>query len=208
MPIIEGNNLITDPDLQKYFIDQATSLPIFGVTGPIRAGKNSVSKILCNNSKYLPLTSSDILRRKLLGEGKNPPFTREQVAKVAQELQIQFGKDVMARLELAIIGQAVTKSPITGVVLDGYRYLQEALFFRQFPNITLIWVDAPRGIRFLRTLRAQQPGDLITAREFLLRDRLECDWMRRIAELSHYNISNSGTLEELKKHVLKIRPKS
>lgn len=182
------------PKKEKELVD---GIPIVVVSGPIAAGKGTIAQIIKNNFGFSHFVVSDVLKNYLHTQGITQPYTRLQVSNLAKDLQQDYGKLIIIRMELKEIESVHNEIPLQGAVVEGVRYVEEALHLKQFSNIALIWVDAPRAVRFERMLSRGRPGEVSEYDEFAQRDGLEAQWMKGIKEASHLLLQNQGTTQDL-----------
>ncbi len=173
---------------------------IIGITGPICAGKNSVSKILEEYYGYIPKSFSEEVRLEAYARGIEP--TRKNLQRLGADLKEQQSKDYWSR---RILGRL---SKRTGYVVDGFRSSEEVQAFRSFGDFILLGVSASFDVRFQRYVKRAREGDDLSIEAFRKVDSFDKgeDGSRSSESALVYRsidheITNDGKEEELRLRV-------
>lgn len=118
---------------------------VVGLVGPIRAGKSTVSEILCSDFGYLKASNSELLRD-ILDRLELPPL-RENLGKLGDAIFEVLGNDTLAHHRIRHLG-------IGRIVVDGIRYMEEIEAYQALPDFLLIAVDCSESERYRRMVNA------------------------------------------------------
>ena len=130
---------------------------IIGVTGYFCAGKDTIADYL-QTKGFAHVSLSDMLREELKRRGKK--ITIPNLTEVGNELRRTSGPGVLG--EKAI--EAIDFS--RNWVVTSIRHPAEVEALRSRPDFFLVFVDAPRKIRFERSMGRARKGDPQTFEEF------------------------------------------
>jgi dephospho-CoA kinase len=178
---------------------------IFGLTGTIASGKESVAAALQQHGFQL-FSLSDEVREE--ARRRVQAGSRASLQDIGNDLRSAEGADVLARRTL----DRIQACGVTRVVVDGIRNPSEAEYFRLRTKFTLIGVEASREIRFARLKERARQGDPLTWEEFVAadgRDRglgedsagQQVDACLKRADI---HIRNDGSVDELHRKVDRI----
>ncbi len=184
------------------------NLLLLGLTGPNAAGKGEVCKYLLTKGFY-SVSLSDILREIAKKKKKLP--TRENLIKLGNQLREQYGSGILAKKLCA----KIKKSRYNKIVVDSIRNVGEIKEFKKtFKNkFFLIYITAPKKLRFKFLLKRAREGDPKTYKEFLEVEKKEISnksthqQLHKCKELRDFMINNNSTLNELYKKVDEILEK-
>jgi len=174
---------------------------IYGLTGLLCSGKDTLGKMLAEQLNAPLLVYGDVLREELALRGREP--TRENLQKLAIELREREGDGVLARKLIEKIGSGPA-------VVDGFRSPEEVRAFRAAFNneFKLVFVDAPLELRYERAKARNRAGGPGSFREFKAADEREARGERfgilACAEMADERVSNDGSLEELRKKARRL----
>lgn len=169
---------------------------IVGLTGPNAAGKGEVAAHLISLG-FAYHSLSDVLREELDVRGVAP--TRENLIAVGNELRAAGGAGVLAERILPRLGRRD--------VVDSIRNRTEVQILRGLPGFTLLGVDAPVEVRFVRARARNRPGDGTTLEEFRAKEARENSpdparqQLALTFSLADATVSNEGTLSGLHRRV-------
>lgn len=172
---------------------------IIGLTGPNAAGKGEVAAILRRHGLHCH-SLSDVVREE--AERRGLSSTRENLIRIGNELRRRHGPGVLARK----VGRRLRGRD----VVDSIRNPAEVEVLRGYPGFVLLGVDAPRRLRFRRSLRRARAGDALTLREFVLKERLEnsrrdhAQQLARTLALADVRVRNDRTLRVLEGRVRRV----
>lgn len=184
------------------------NLLVLGLTGPNAAGKSEVCKYLVSKGFY-STSLSDILRE-IAKKEKILPI-RENLIKLGNQLRQKYGSGVLAKRLCA----KIKKSRYNKIVVDSIRNIGEIKELRKnFKNrFFLIYITAPKKLRFKFLLKRARQGDPKTYKEFLEVEKKEISnksthqQLHKCKELRDFMINNESTLNELYKKIDEILEK-
>jgi dephospho-CoA kinase len=129
-------------------VDMVSEPPeIIGLVGPIRSGKTTITKYLVERYGYTLASNSEVLR-KILGDiGLDQ--SRDNLGMLGNSIFSIFGNDLIARYR-------VENLHLGRIVVDGIRYSEELMRYREVPEFRLLGVKASVDIRFERALLASE----------------------------------------------------
>jgi dephospho-CoA kinase len=119
-----------------------TAPRLIGLTGTNAAGKGEAAAYFMTRG-YVYFSLSDIIREELTRRGEPP--SRDNLIRAGNELRERFGADVLARRTVEKVGRDGR------AVIDSIRNLSEVACLRGQDGFILLAIDAPVGVRFLRT---------------------------------------------------------
>ncbi len=162
------------------------------MTGPNASGKGEAAKFLAAHG-FGVHSLSDVVREEATLQGR--AHTRDNLIAVGVELRSRGGPGALAeRILQSLEGRAV---------VDSIRNPGEVTVLRGLPRFFLIGVDAPRALRFERSLRRGRVGDGSTLEEFADKEARENSTteagQQLVATLALADavVQNDGTLEAL-----------
>lgn len=174
---------------------------IFGISGEIGAGKDTVKEYLVKQcgakSLGFSMILKDILGRLYL------PAERAKYADLAEALRNTFGENILA----TVIAEDARNSSLPMVVIDGIRKSGELDELRKLPNFYFLFVDTDLRVRYDRIrARGMKVDDATKTFEEFVRDH-EHAADREVRELkskADITLENNGTLEDLHGHIEEI----
>jgi len=184
---------------------------VLGLTGPNAAGKGEICKYLATKGYYVT-SLSDILRK--IAVEKNISLSRINLVNLGNELREKYGAGVLAKWLIKELSKNHNKSYVK-VVVDSIRNIQEVKEFRKKfkSRFFLVYVDAPKKLRFKFMKLRNRESDPKTYKEFLKvekkekSDKLTHQQIHKCKKLKNFLIYNNSTLEELHKKIDKILQK-
>lgn len=175
---------------------------IIGVTGPSRAGKDTLTEHFKRKYGAMHLSVSDEMAKVLKERGL--PYTRENLINVGNELREKNGADYFARrLLLRAFG-------IGGIqVIGSLRNTEEVKTIQKVGFV--IAVNADINTRYDRTKNDKNGKDTGTFEEFERKDAFERDSgipsgqnIGKCMEMANYHLTNNGTPEEFYAQIDKV----
>ncbi len=168
---------------------------ILGLTGTNGAGKTSAARWLKDRGfRYESL--SDEIRREL--DRRGMPATRDNLTVTGNELRAAGGAGELAR--------RVRERLETGIdyVVDSIRNPAEVAELRELPDFRLIHFDAPREVRFRRTVERADERTPRSLAEFIEQEERELataepttQQLLATFKLADETICNDGSLADL-----------
>jgi len=182
-------------------------MKVVGLSGTIGSGKGEVKDMLIQkfNSKYVTL--SDVIRGEL--ERRKGLMDRITLQEMGNEMRKKYGPHILAFLAAEYLSRDKDL-----VIIDGIRNPAEGQYLKKKFGHDFIWicVDAPKEIRFQRSLERRQHDDPRTIEEFSAVDDRDLglgepeygQHTKRCMDMCDYKVVNDGTVEQLKEKVMKI----
>lgn len=176
-----------------------------GLTGRMASGKGEAVRILEQlNFRYISL--SDIVREEA---GKScRRVTRNEMQDIGNRLRQQGGAGILGRR----VREIIVSSPVERWVIDGIRNPAEILELRKLASFFLVAVESDIELIMARLRSRGRETDRLDDEE--LRKRLQREWgigepddgqqVGPSMKLADFTVKNNGTLEELKREILKI----
>ncbi len=176
---------------------------IVGVAGPYAAGKGEVVDYLAAH-RFEAHSLSDVIRQELASQGLSE--TRERMIEAGRRLRERHGPQVLAeRLAARFVAGR-------NYVIDSIRHSGEiAALRRHDPSFLLLWVDAPRELRFRRLRERGRPGDPVSEGDLGAFEAREArgdapggQQMEAIEAAADERIWNDGDLDALRRKVDRV----
>lgn len=169
---------------------------ILGVMGYFCAGKDSLAEYL-QSKGFAHISLSDMIREEIRSRGQ--PVTLERLTSVGTELRRRYGAGVLAVRALRRMND------YTRYVVTSIRHPGEIETLRLRRDFVLVFVDAPRRVRYERSAaRARKGDELPTFEEFvaaekrqLAGDDPDAQQMAACRSEADVVLRNDGTLEAL-----------
>ncbi|MHA1804353.1 MAG: AAA family ATPase [Promethearchaeota archaeon] len=172
-------------------------MKVLSLCGLPGAGKSTAIEAV--KDLGLIITMGDVIRNE--AKKRNLPPTAENLGKIARELRIKHGHDIIARKCVELI----KKQEVEIIFVDGIRSLSEVKIFRQFWKFPIIAIIADEKLRLKRLMERERDDDPKSLEELKIRDRREIGFgLKEVIENSDYKIYNNSTIEELKKKTRKL----
>ncbi len=180
-------------------------LLVLGLTGPNAAGKGEVCKYLLGKGFHV-ISLSDILRE--IAKKKRIGHTRENLIKLGNELRKRYGSGFLAKQAC----RKIKKDKYKKVIIDSIRNVGEIKELKKnFKNrFFLIYITAPKKLRFKFLLKRSREGDPKTYKEFLDMEKKEHSnksthqQLHKCKELRDFTINNNSTLNSLYRKIDKL----
>lgn len=183
---------------------------ILGIAGPAGAGKDLLASLL-EQRGFTHISVSDLLRQEM----DDPQFAfierdRGGQRRFANFRRAECGGSHYLQLAAEEISLVVEKKPESSFTVTGIYTAAEAEYLQMRLGGKLLFVDAPADLRFTRvTRRADGPRDALTRAEFDEADQREMSSgrtddevnLQRVRALAWRELSNTGTVEQLKNWV-------
>ncbi|MEA2036367.1 MAG: AAA family ATPase [Nanoarchaeota archaeon] len=171
---------------------------IIGLIGTMASGKGEVVNYL-KTKGFEHYVYSDILKDIAKNRGILP--TRANLQKLGAQIKKESGN-------LGILSKNILKKIKTDkAVVDGVRNSAEIRELRKAKDVYVVSVTAPQRLRFMRLMKRKRDGDPKTFSDFKRLDNLENRGKTKGQEINKclrivdFSITNSGSLEQLKKRV-------
>ncbi|MFC1663346.1 AAA family ATPase [Patescibacteria group bacterium] len=167
---------------------------IIGLTGPLAAGKGTISKYLEKNYQAQSIRFSDPLRD-IINRLYHDP-TRETMSSLAVFLRSQYGEDILIQTLLKDIdakGDGL-------FILDGLRYPEEDEELSKRDDFELWAVDTKLETRYQRIIiRDENESDKkLTLDEFKAQHSLKTEqYTPALMKKADRSFNNDGTLQQL-----------
>ncbi|MCX7956834.1 MAG: AAA family ATPase [Endomicrobia bacterium] len=179
---------------------------IIGLTGLNAAGKGEIIKYLVGNKGFCSYSLSDVLRE--IAKKRKVKITRENLIFLGNFLRKKYGSGVLAKKVI----RNIEKCKCTNIVVDSLRNTQEIKEFRKNykKKFFLIYVTAPKKLRFKFMLSRDRDGDPKTYKKFVELEKKEMlntkysQQLHKCKELCDFVINNNSTLESLYHKIDKI----
>ncbi len=146
-------------------------MKVICLTGMPGSGKS----VVANTAREMGipvLVMGDVVREE--AKKRRIPLTPDNLTKLALQLRMEEGPQVVAKRIVEKINNIYRESPI--VLIDGVRSLDEISYFKENikdSSVLIIAVHASPKTRFKRLKRRNRPGDPKSWQEFVLRDERE-----------------------------------
>ncbi len=183
-------------------------MKVVGLTGTIGSGKEVVKEFLEKNFNTATVTLSSLLKEESLIK-KGIKITRDIRQNLGNELRKQYGPEILVKIAIGFMPRNKDL-----LVIDGLRNPAESDFLKKNfgENYKLVGVDAPKEVRFDRTLKRGKESDPKTFEEFLQVDERdqgkgEPSYGQQVGEcmqMADFVVDNSGTMEELKRKLQEL----
>ena len=167
---------------------------VVGIAGMPGAGKGALRRII-QGMGYPVVMMGDEIRDEVNRRNLNP--TPENLGKVMLQLRESEGPAAVAKRCIPKLKK--TKGKV--VVVDGIRSLHEVKEFKKdFPNFTLITIQASPKTRYERLSRRKRSDDPESWETFMQRDQRELGvGIGTVIATADHLIVNEGTLTQLRK---------
>jgi dephospho-CoA kinase len=167
------------------------------------SGKDAAADIISKELGFYQIRMSEVLSSYLSELGVTP--TRESLREYGIRLRKEKGPHIVAELTY----HRIIKEKAPGFVINGIRNIEEVDFFREKfgSDFISIAIYSPRKLRYLRLVQRNRSGfDRRDYSSFLRDDRIEVELfgLGNAIALADELVVNDGSLEDLKKSLLKI----
>ncbi len=136
---------------------------ILGVTGFFCAGKDSLAHYLMQKG-FAHISLSDMIREEIASRGQD--VTLDRLTAVGNELRRRYGAGILAVRALQRMND------YSRYVVTSIRHPAEVATLRLRRDFLLLFVDAPRRVRYERSLARARPGDnLPTFEQFVAAEK-------------------------------------
>ena len=137
---------------------------IVGVTGYFCAGKDTFAEFAVRKG-FKHVSLSDMIREEIGKRGEE--ITIPRLTEVGNELRADFGPRILAQRALAVL-------PRSGnAVVTSIRHGAEVEMLRSRKDFVMVFIDAPRKIRYERSLKRARKGDPRTFEVFKAAERAQ-----------------------------------
>ncbi len=171
---------------------------IFGITGQIAAGKDTVANYIISKTKAKTFKFSQVLRDILKRVHQEP--SRDSMQKLSTYLRQNFGEDVLAK----IIYEDIKSSNDEVIVIDGVRRYADIKELKSLDGFKLVYVDTSIENRYSRIIKRGENSDdnTKTFDEFKKDNEKEAEsQVLDLKDIADIIIDNNGDIEELYKQI-------
>jgi len=172
---------------------------IIGVTGFFCSGKDTLAELLQKKSFY-HISLSDMIREEIRARGQE--VTLQATIDVGNELRAKGGPGVLAERALERMDR------YRNYVVTSIRHPAEVEALAKRKDFTLLFVDAPREVRFERSQKRARSGDFLSFEEFVEAEEKQARGADSVSQdleacrgLAFREIKNDSTLETFKKEI-------
>jgi len=174
---------------------------IIGVTGFFCSGKDTLAEYLVKKSFY-HISLSDMIREEIRRRGEE--VTLQATIDVGNELRNEYGPKVLAERALDQLDH------YKNYVVTSIRHPAEVKALAKRRDFSLIFVDAPREVRFERSRNRARKGDFLSFEEFVEAEEEQArakgaqsvsQDLGACRELADYTIENDSTLEAFQEKI-------
>ncbi len=169
-------------------------MKVIGFCGLPGSGKSTVLKAI--EDLGVIITMGDIIRNETRKRSIEP--TDENLGKVAQKLQDEFGPDILAEKCVVLIKNLEAEV----VFIDGLRSIAEAKIFRNYWKFPIVAVMVDDNVRFERLSKRARPDDPKTLKSLRERDQREISYgLNEVINSANYKVNNNFFVKEVQKIV-------
>ena len=170
--------------------------PLLVVVGRVCAGKTTFGQYATSEHNRLHIEASDVMQGLAVSYG----VQGHTMADKARALLGQMGPDVVARE----IEDRYESSLDTGVVITGFRTLEEVAYIRErHPRCRVVLIECGERIRFERHLLRDQVTELDTFSEFVDfdRDQWKFGLLVRVSDICDLKVINEGRMSDYERKI-------
>ena len=171
---------------------------IFGITGQIASGKDTVANYIIQKTNAKTFKFSQVLRDVL--KRIHQETTRDNMQKLSTSLRKDFGEDILAK----ILSEDIKISDENVMVIDGVRRYADIESLKDLEGFKLIYVETNMENRYERIVkRAENADDSTKTFEDFKKDN-EKEAESQILDLKKFAsiiVDNNGSFEELYKQI-------
>lgn len=167
---------------------------IIGLTGSYSAGKDEVARYL-QTKGFIHYSLSDLIREELMKE--KTEITRTNLIQKGNQLREKFGSGVLA---LKVMERLRTRD---NFVISSIRNIEEIKVLKRRPDFILVYVDAPRELRFKRTKLRNRENDPRTIEDFKQKEMIEQSekksgqQLHKCKKMANTILTNDSTINKL-----------
>jgi dephospho-CoA kinase len=126
------------------------------------------------------------------------------VGKIANNMRIEKGKDIWARLTV----KRINELNISGsIVIDGIRNIEEVIFLKKIfgDDFHLIAIKASDAIRYKRALNRKRVDDSTNINNIRIRDKREISWgIKEVINKANITFYNEKCLKSFQNQIKKF----
>lgn len=166
---------------------------ILGITGMPGSGKTEIAKLL-EKKKFTTINMGDIVMK--MAEENDIGMVNTKIREFATNMRKIHGNDFFAKETVKELKKVKSRN----VAIVGVKSMYEIkIIKRQFRNLVMISIVAPKIVRFRRLKKRARVGDPKVMRDLAYRDKKEIGWgLSKIMHSADYVIMNTGTKADLK----------
>lgn len=176
---------------------------IFGITGYVGSGKDTVADYLVEKKNFIHISLSDILRQDLKRQKK--AVTRENLQEIGKDIRKLCGEGILAERALLQI------EPEKNYVISSIGTVGEVIALEKSGKFVLIFVDAPIKQRFERACKRNREKDARTFEDFKKLEQKESKGggsffreFENVKKMARIIINNNSSLEKLYEKIEKV----
>ena len=176
-------------------------MKVIAFTGMPFSGKSETVKV-ANKMNIPTVRMGDAIWEEVKNQGLK--IADENVAKIASEMRIKYGKDIWAKKTYEKVRQLENEKFI---IIDGVRNIEEIDFFKNKlgRDFFLIAVKCSEKTRHQRALSRNREDDSGDIKRILERDQREKKWgIDLVMKSANITITNEGPIEDLQKKIKEI----
>ncbi|MFX1322508.1 MAG: AAA family ATPase [Promethearchaeota archaeon] len=172
-------------------------MKVLAICGLPGSGKTTAIDAIRNLGSVI--TMGDVIRNE--ANKKNLAPTSENLGKIAKELRLNYGPNIIAEKCVDLINKQYNNI----IFIDGLRSMAEVKVFRKywkFPIIAIVLEEKRRFKRLFERARSDDPKSIDDLKD---RDKREIEFgIEEVLNNADYTISNDSTKEDLKERIRKL----
>jgi dephospho-CoA kinase len=176
-------------------------MKIIAFTGMPASGKSEAVQI-AKEKKIPVIRMGDLVWEETKQQDKT--LTDKNVGSVATMMRKEHGMDIWAKRTVEKIHSLKKTSYL---VIDGVRNMEEIEYFKKTLGLDflVVAIDAPDALRRKRAIARGRTDDSKNLKDLEERDKREISWgLQKVIADADIVIQNHGSLEELRKQILKL----
>ncbi len=164
---------------------------IFGFSGTIGSGKDTLADYLQDKYGLLHVSTGDIVRQYAMA--KYGSVERPVLRTMSKELRKKYGSSVLA--DKSIDMYKSKSDQYQGLIITGIRSIGEAEKIKELGG-KMVYVDAPVEVRYARTVARQRDAEAdLTLEQYIESEQAEMVNTDRVAG---HNIAAIGDMSDIK----------
>jgi len=124
---------------------------IIGLTGSYCSGKDTAGEYIVGKYKFTHISLSDIIREEMKAKGVE--ITRENLIVFGKNLRQENGNGILSKIALSNMKEGAD------YCITSIRHPDEVSELKKRKDFALIYIDAPKEIRFDRMIKRNREGD-------------------------------------------------
>ena len=172
-------------------------MKVIGFAGLPGSGKSTVIEAI--EDLGLVITMGDVIRNEAKKKGLEP--TDENLGKIAKEIRVEGGPDIVAEKCVELIKEQNTKV----IFIDGLRSMAELKVFRKSWNVPVVVTKLPKEIRFKRLASRGRSDDPNTIEDLKVRDEREIGFgVQEVIDKAEHFLSTEPSIETVIKQAREL----